>query len=225
MSTIAKSLAPEPEIPGGPASSEIRYAQFHHNNFFTTRLEDMKAWYATVLGMTVTFEFPIGAWMTNDRANHRLALTAIPHLGEDPDKRSHARLHHQAFEFETFDDLNATFLRLREERIEPKACLDHGMTFSYYYADPDFNYVELQYDNFGDWDRSREWMHTSADFAGNPIGAFVDPAKVADAYGDGASFEEIRRRVWETDDFRPDEMPDMGGPEPQPGDPPLPVKW
>ena len=41
-------------------------------------------------GMTPTFEFPMGAWLTNDRANHRIALTAIPHLSEDPDKRNHA---------------------------------------------------------------------------------------------------------------------------------------
>jgi catechol 2,3-dioxygenase len=223
MSTIAKSLAREPTEQTAPA--EVRYAQFHHNNFFTTRLEEMKAWYGTVLGMEVTFEFPMGAWMTNDRANHRLALTAIPHLSEDLDKRNHARLHHQAFEFASFDDLNATYLRLREAGIEPRACLDHGMTFSYYYADPDFNYVELQYDNFGDWERSREWMHTSDAFARNPIGAFVDPAKIADAHTDGVSFDEIRHRVWETDDFRPETMPDMGGPEPQPGDPPLPAKW
>ena len=223
MSTIAEEIA----RPEGPASGsgEIRYAQFHHNNFFTTRLEEMKAWYGTVLGMTPTFEFPMGVWMTNDRANHRIAITAIPRLAEDPDKRNHARLHHQAFEFASFDDLNATFVRLRAEGIVPRACLDHGMTFSYYYADPDFNYVELQCDNFGDWVTSSTWMHESPAFAQNPIGAFVDPDKVANAYADGVAFGEIRRRVWETDDFRPDEFPDMGGPEPQPGDPPLPVKW
>jgi catechol 2,3-dioxygenase len=209
-----------------PADGDvIRYAQFHHNNFFTTRLAEMRDWYATVLGMEVTFEFPMGAWLTNDRANHRIALTAIPGLTDDPEKRAHARLHHQAFEFASFDDLNATFVRLREAGIEPKACLDHGMTFSYYYADPDGNYLELQSDNFGDWEQSRDWMHTSQQFRENPIGAFVDPGKVAAAYVGGASFEDIRTRVWETDDFRPDEFPDMGGPPPRPDDPPLPVKW
>ncbi len=221
MSTIDETIARSE----GSGEPDVRYAQFHHNNFFTTRLEEMKAWYATVLGMTPTFEFPMGAWLTNDRANHRIALTAIPHLSEDPDKRNHARLHHQAFEFASFEDLNATYVRLRDEGIVPRACLDHGMTFSYYYADPDFNYVELQCDNFGDWDASGKWMRESAEFAQNPIGAFVDPDKVAQAVAEGAPFAEIRRRVWETDDFRPDEFPDLGGPPPQPGDPPLPVKW
>jgi catechol 2,3-dioxygenase len=223
MTTIAETLARADGL--GDGSQDIRYAQFHHNNFFTTRLEEMKDWYAQVLGMTVTFEFPMGAWMSNDLANHRLALTAIPALTEDADKREHARLHHQGFEFPSFDDLNATYVRLRGVGITPRACLDHGMTFSYYYADPDFNYVELQCDNFGDWRESATWMHNSHEFAVNPVGAVVDPDKVAAAHADGVSFEEIRRRVWETDDFRPDEFPDMGGPAPRPEDPPLPVKW
>ena len=181
MSTIDETFARDGDapVPG------VQYAQFHHNNFFTTRLEEMKAWYGTVLGMTPTFEFPMGAWLTNDRANHRVALTAIPHLSDDPDKRNHARLHHQAFEFASFADLNSTYVRLRDEGIVPRACLDHGMTFSYYYADPDFNYVELQCDNFGDWDDSRKWMHESTEFARNPIGAFVDPDKVAQAVAEG----------------------------------------
>jgi hypothetical protein len=68
-------------------------------------------------------------------------------------------------------------------------------------------------------------MHTAHEFAENPIGAFVDPARIASAYADGMSFQEIRRRIWETTDFRPDELPDMGGPAPHPDDPPLPVKY
>ena len=32
------------------------------------------------------------------------------------------------------EDLNASYLRLREAGIEPAMCIDHGMTFSYYLA-------------------------------------------------------------------------------------------
>jgi catechol 2,3-dioxygenase len=222
MSTIAKSLAPADPAPDAGA---ISYAQFHHNNLMTTRLAEMCDWYGTVLGMTVTFEYPMGAWLTNDRANHRLALTMVPGLSEDPDQRVHSRLHHHAFEFESFADLNATYVRLAQAGIHPRMCLDHGMSFSYYYSDPDGHYVELQSDNFGDWDESSEWMRTSEAFKANPIGAFVDPEKVAAACAEGASFADIRERVWSTDDFRPAEFPDMMAP-PRPADaPPLPVKW
>jgi len=203
----------------------VRDAHLHHVNFMTTRLDEMIEWYGRVLGMETVFRFPQGAWLTNDRANHRIALTALPSLTDDPDKRLHARVHHTAFEYASLDDLNATYLRLRAGDVLPRACLDHGMTLSYYYADPDENYVELQCDVFGDWEASRRFMERSSEFAANPIGAFVDPGRVAAAYAGGASLEEIHRRIWETDDFRPAEPPDLGGPPPRPGDPPLPVKW
>ena len=48
-------------------------------------------------------------------------------------------MHHSAFEYDSFEDLNASYLRLREAGITPDICLDHGMTFSYYYKDPDGN--------------------------------------------------------------------------------------
>lgn len=212
---------PAPRVQQG----DVRFAKFHHVNFMTPRLVEMRDWYCKVLGMDVTFEFPMGCWMTNDQANHRIALTQLPGIHDDPDQRVHARLHHHAFEYGNFEDLNATFLRLRELGIVPKACLDHGMTFSYYYADPDGNYLELQHDIFGDWEKSKEWMNSSLPFSQNPIGAFFDPGKVAEAYAAGMTFDEIHRRVWETDDFRAAELPDMGGPQPGPNDPPLPAKW
>jgi len=61
-------------------------------------------------------------------------------------------------------------------------------------------------------------------FAANPIGAFLDPGKVAAAYANGMTHEQIRQRLWATDDFRPESF-DMGLPPPRPGDPPLPGKW
>ena len=36
--------------------------------------------------------------------------------------------------------------------------------------------------------------------------------------------EQIRQRLWTTNDFRPESF-DMGLPPPRPGDPPLPGKW
>jgi hypothetical protein len=67
------------------------------------------------------------------------------------------------------------------------------MTLSYYYSDPDGNRVELQIDVFGDWAASKEWMRTSAEFHANPIGVFVDPAKVAERAAAGDAFTEIHR--------------------------------
>ena len=174
-------------------TTAVIHPKFHHFNLKTTRLQEMIDWYCTLVGAQVLFQDAVGAWLSNDAANHRIALLAFPGFVDDPDKDTRTGLHHSAFEYGSFDELNASYLRLREAGIEPDLCLDHGMTFSYYYKDPDGNHVELQVDNFGDWAKSSEWMRTSEAFHANPIGAFVDPAKVAEAAATGSSFDEIHR--------------------------------
>jgi hypothetical protein len=46
-------------------------------------------------------------------------------------------MHHTAFEYDSFGDLMESFDRLREEGMEPAFCLDHEITISLYYKDPD----------------------------------------------------------------------------------------
>ncbi len=95
----------------------------------------------------------MGAWTTNDAANHRIAFLAVPGLSDDADKVRHNGMHHCAFEYDSFADLMASFDRLRQASVEPAFCLDHGMTISLYYKDPEGNFVELQSDSFSDWNR------------------------------------------------------------------------
>ena len=168
---------------------------FHHFNLKTTRLQELIDWYAAVVGADVIFQDKTGAWLSNDAANHRIALLCFPDFVDDPDRETRTGMHHSAFEYEHFEELNASYLRLREHGIEPDICIDHGMTLSYYYKDPDGNRVELQIDAFGDWSASKRWMQSSPDFKANPIGVFVDPAKIAERAAAGESFETIHSRA------------------------------
>jgi catechol-2,3-dioxygenase len=165
-------------------------------NLKTRRLQEMIAWYGTVVGMQPSHVYPGGAWMTNDGANHRLALLAPPQVTDDPDKLTHAGMHHLAFEYPSVDDLLGTYARLKAEGILPHACLDHGMTTSFYYADPDGNSVELQYDNFGDWEHSSAFVRSAPEFAADPIGTSIDPDQMVAARAAGASVEEIHRLAY-----------------------------
>jgi catechol-2,3-dioxygenase len=169
--------------------------KLHHVNLKTNRLEEMVDWYGVLLGTEVLFQYPFGAWISNDEANHRIALTAFPNLVEDPQKDTRTGLHHTAFEYAGFEELNESYLRLKEAGLVPDFCLDHGMTFSYYYRDPDGNHVELQVDNFGDWTKSSAFMREGPEFHEDPIGTFVDPDRVAEAAASGASFREIHARA------------------------------
>ena len=71
----------------------------HHVNLRTTRQAELIGWYGTVVGLTVVHEFPMGAWLTNDAANHRLALLSFPEITDDPEKRAHSGIDHLAFEY------------------------------------------------------------------------------------------------------------------------------
>jgi catechol 2,3-dioxygenase len=168
---------------------------FHHVNLKTTRLQEMIDFYRELVGAEVIHQDAVGAWLSNDGANHRIALLAFPNFSDDPEKDAHTGMHHSAFEYPSFEELNASYLRLKEAGITPPLCLDHGMTLSYYYADPDGNNVELQVDCFGDWRKSKEWMRTSDAFKANPIGVFVEPDKIAADHAAGMSFAEIHAKA------------------------------
>ena len=183
----------------------------HHVTIKTSKLDDMIAWYATVLGASVQFRDRHAAWMTNDDANHRLGFLAVPGLRDDPSKIEHTGMHHSAFEYESFDDLMTSYARLRDDQIVPDFCLDHGLTMSLYYRDPDGNFVEMQSDNFQDWALSGEFMRTSSDFAANPIGTPFDPEQVFSAHAAGAEFAALQRSI-RAGEYRPAQDPNIGLP-------------
>ncbi len=186
----------------------------HHVTFKTNRLQEMIDWYSLVVGAKVNHQFPGGAWLTNDAANHRVAMLAVPGLSDDPDKVSRTGMHHSAYEYPSMEDLLDNYVRLRDAGVVPHGCLDHGMTMSFYYLDPDGNSVELQFDEFGDWAKSTEWMTTSPEFVADPIGKPVDPELIIAARDAGATPQEIHERAY-GGEFVPDAPLDLRLPAPE----------
>ena len=173
---------------------------FHHINLKTNRLQEMVDWYATVTGTHETFRRHDIAFVTNDAANHRVAITANkPYDEPEGGRDAHVGLHHSAFEYRSLDELLQTWIRLEREGIVPEFCLDHGPTTSFYYRDPDANRVELQADN---WDNSRQsgtFMRDDPRFREDPIGKPIDPAKLVEARHAGLSPWEIHVAAYRGD--------------------------
>ncbi len=165
--------------------------KLHHSTFLTLKLGEMVAWYEKVAGLTPVHYSDGAAWLTNDEANHRVAFVAHPAIKKPVGKPTSAGLHHTAFEYAEFDQWLDNYSRLKDEGIVPFMCLDHGITMSMYYADPEGNGVEIQVDAFGDWAASKEWMWASREFAENPIGSFFDPDKLVEAREQGLSKDDI----------------------------------
>ena len=89
----------------------IIHPRLHHLGLTTGNLEVMTDWYRKVLGMSVVHQTDSAvadqqnaptlraAWVSNDEANHRLAIVQLPGLTADPDRARHHRLQHFAFEY------------------------------------------------------------------------------------------------------------------------------
>jgi catechol 2,3-dioxygenase-like lactoylglutathione lyase family enzyme len=77
----------------------MKHPKLHHINLKTTRLQEMVDWYGKVVGAEAVFQFPGGAWLTNDGANHRIAFLSSPKISDDPEKLVHTGMHHSAFEY------------------------------------------------------------------------------------------------------------------------------
>lgn len=180
--------------------------KFHHTTFTTLRLDEMVAWYEKVAGLTAVYYGDRGAWLTNDEANHRIAFLTPEGLKHPTDKPHTTGLHHTAFEYANFDQWLDNYIRLREAGIRPFLTLDHGMTMSLYYADPDGNGVEIQVDTFGDWSHSKEWMFASLEFAADQLGNHFDPEKLVNARAEGQTFKEIHQRT-RKGEFTPEHIP------------------
>ena len=174
-----------------PTRGRIAPAKLAHVVRRTTRLEEMIAWYETVLAARVVHRDDMLAFLTYDDEHHRIAIARIPGL-EDGSQMA-AGTDHIAFTYEDLGDLLNTWARLRAEGIEPYWCLNHGPTTSMYYKDPDGNRIEFQVDNFGSVEEGSRWMRTDA-FASNPIGVVFDPDDLLARYRAGESLETLVRQ-------------------------------
>ncbi len=178
----------------GSIDEVIVPARLHHVNLKAYRFEEMREFYTALIGIHPNAEIGTFGWYTYDIANHRLALMHLPNFIERVE--ASAGMHHMAFEYDALNDLMRTYLRLKKIGVVPAACLDHGMTTSFYYRDPDGNYIELQVDNFGlDPAQSTAFMHTPA-FLANPIGVPINPESFVAAWQEGASLLGLHERSY-----------------------------
>jgi catechol-2,3-dioxygenase len=152
------------------------------------RFEEMLAWYRKVFHLKTSFEAPVIAFLTYDEEHHRIAFLNTAHLPEPDTMRT--GIDHIAFTYRSMGDLLNTYARLREAGIKPFWCINHGMSTSMYYRDPDGNEVELQIDNFPSMDECKAWFGSEA-FTANPIGVQFDPEVLLQKHRAGAPESEL----------------------------------
>lgn len=174
-------------------SAPVSPRLFAHAVFATPNFEQMIAWYGDVLNARVLSKGPMLAFMSFDQEHHRLAFINRPKLAVRDGKQ--AGLDHLAYSLRDIGELLNTYARLKQKGITPVWPVNHGLTMSMYYQDPDGNKVELQVDNFASAEELQGWF-SREDFKANPIGANFDPEALIALYEAGAAHSELIRIGW-----------------------------
>ena len=164
-----------------------------HIVFRTNDLQRMRDWYVCVLEAEVVFENERIAFLTYDDEHHRIALVASGQFAERP-KNTSVGFYHAAFAYKDLNQLLENYDRLKAEGVIPFRTINHGMTISFYYADPDGNELEFQVDRFAKAAEAYEWMQGEA-FSANPIGVEFNPEELRKRIKSGEPVETIMRRA------------------------------
>ncbi|KIW95660.1 uncharacterized protein Z519_04245 [Cladophialophora bantiana CBS 173.52] len=162
----------------------------------------MVDFYVDMLQAEVISEAEEFSMLRYDFEHHRIAIVKMPQATPQEARLFTAGLEHTAYTHATLTDLAKTYraLKEREKSITPLWCVNHGMTTSIYYRDPDGNKVELQVDNFDTSEGADTFMRGPL-FISNPIGTDFDPdewsgeilSKMREDGSEGLSAEEVRR--------------------------------
>jgi len=164
----------------------------------TNRRDEMREWYCTVLGAELLYENKFIAFISYDDEHHRVAfIDPGPLADKAPSEGKTARaggevgLHHMAFTYAGLDDLTDNYLRLKELGIRPHRCVNHGVTTSMYYYDPDHNQVELLIDNFETAIEGQNYMRRRSAADKNPVGIDFDPDDLVNRVRAGLQVKEL----------------------------------
>ncbi len=168
--------------------------KFAHVVLQTGRLAEMRNWYCTLLDGHVVFESGGLSFVTFDDEHHRIAFLAPP-VPLQPKTPTSTGMHHVAYTFESLDDLLERYTELKGNGIAPHVPIQHGVTTSLYYRDPDHNFVELQVDNFATPAEATGYMQ-GPEYAANPVGVGFDPDKMIEARATGADERELITVAW-----------------------------
>ena len=146
---------------------EIRPRRLGHVNLFVTSVECSLLFYGDVCGFEQVFEEPqiLAVFLGNGNTHHDLALMGVAaharvgrdgHVQVASGRGSAAGLNHLGFEIETEADLAAAIERAEKASFEFHRIVDHQISHSVYFFDPDGNYIEVYADVTRDWRRLYE---------------------------------------------------------------------
>ncbi|MFZ5607978.1 MAG: VOC family protein [Pseudomonadota bacterium] len=152
--------------------------QLAHVVYRTRRFAEMLDWYATVFDARIQYRNEALAFLTFDHEHHRFALADLnvirPEGAGGKDDRGMVGVDHVAWEYGSLTELLENYAELKAKGIMPYWCVNHGMSASLYYADPDGNQMEFTVDCLSSKADCTAYFQSGA-LERNPVGVEYDP--------------------------------------------------
>ena len=147
-----------------------------HVVYRTRRFEAMLRWYQAVFGAHVVYANPALAFLAFDHDHHRFALANLDVIapGGAADAQAPVGVDHIGYDLPSLPDLLEAYEGLKAEGINPYWCVNHGVSASLYYADPDGNQMEFSVDCFPDKGACTAYW-SGPEIGANPVGVEFDP--------------------------------------------------
>lgn len=146
-------------------------ASMGHFGLRTTpeNFEAMVKWHLDFFGGYIALKNDKAAFIGYDDEHHRLVIVQDSSHKPIEDRKSAVGIYHIAFSLNSIADLATSYEQKKERGIVPHWPVNHGISTSMYYFDPDGNEFEMQVDNFDTPEEAWQFM-ASAEYAKNPIG-------------------------------------------------------
>ncbi|TQE32933.1 VOC family protein [Streptomyces ipomoeae] len=123
--------------------------QLTHMGINVYDIKKMEEFYTGVLGLVVTdrgqgknFKADLVFMSVDPSTHHQVALAS----GRDPDSPK-STINQISFHLETLDDLRVMYRRVKAYGVRALKPLNHGVSWSVYFFDPEGNTVELYVDS------------------------------------------------------------------------------
>jgi len=119
-------------------------------------LERSRKFYTELLGLQLMFEMSqikMAFLASNGRDHHEIGLVEVGKDAPGPQKGETGLLH-IAFRLRDEDHLKAAYRELKENQVEIVSTVDHGITKSIYFRDPDGHQLEVYCDNSKEYIKS-----------------------------------------------------------------------
>lgn len=173
----------------------ISHSRMGHFGLRTTpeNFEKMVQWHLDSFGGRVVLRNEKAAFIAYDDEHHRLVIVNDPIHRPIENRKTAAGIYHIAFTLHSLADKATSYEQKKARGILPHWPVNHGISTSMYYFDPDGNEFELQEDNFAIPQEARDFM-ASEEYAQNPIGVDIDIDKWLRRVRSGEDEAAIKQR-------------------------------